>query len=590
TTPGAGGLTPTDLPLLTTTQADIDTWEHTYPSLADVWPLTPLQSGLLFHAMLADGAYDAYHMQMAFHLTGPVDPHRMHTAGQALLDRHPNLRAAFAPNTTGDLVQLIPASVELPWQSLDLRHLHDEERDQALEQFLTEDRSVHFAPDRPPLLRLALIRLTDERSELVLTAHHVLLDGWSLPLLLNDLLRLYTTNGDTTPLPRPPAYRDHLTYLTHRDHKAATHAWTQELEGLKQPTLLAPYAEPSAAADTGLGQLGIDVPDARAVARCAAELGITLNTLVQGAWAILLSALTGQNDIVFGATASGRPADLPDADHMIGLFINTLPVRVDCTPAQTPADLLTTLQSRQAALLDHHHYPLTAIQQNTGHNTPLFDTLIAFESYPIDRTSLTDTTTAAHLEVTGIRPYAGSHYPLTLTATTSPDLRLTLQYRQDLIDPATAGHIATHCARILKYLTDSPHRALAGIPTPAPGEHQALMDLRAAQRDREPTSKPVKKPYRAPRSAQEKALTELFAEMFGVGRVGIDDDFFAMGGNSLLAIKLVGRIRGLLGVEVPIRTLFECTTVAQLAARTDQSARSRRPSLHEVARERRQRN
>ncbi|MFF4045022.1 condensation domain-containing protein, partial [Streptomyces sp. NPDC001816] len=392
-TPGAGGLTPTDLPLLTTTQADIDTWEHTYPGLTDAWPLTPLQSGLLFHALLADGAYDAYHMQMAFHLTGPVDPHRMHTAGQALLDRHPNLRAAFAPNTTGDLVQLISGRVELPWQFLDLRHLHDEERDQALENFLTEDRTTHFAPDRPPLLRLALIRLTDERSELVLTAHHVLLDGWSLPLLLNDLLRLYTTNGDTTPLPRPPAYRDHLTYLTHRDHKAATHAWTQELEGLKQPTLLAPYAEPSAAADTGLGQLGIEVPDARAVARCAAELGITLNTLVQGAWAILLSALTGQNDIVFGATVSGRPADLPDADHMIGLFINTLPVRVDCTPAQTPADLLTTLQSRQAALLDHHHYPLTAIQQNTGHNTPLFDTLIAFESYPIDRTSLTDTTT-----------------------------------------------------------------------------------------------------------------------------------------------------------------------------------------------------
>ncbi|MFJ9871420.1 condensation domain-containing protein, partial [Streptomyces sp. NPDC101165] len=475
TTPGAGGLTPTDLPLLTTTQTDIDTWEHTYPGLTDAWPLTPLQSGLLFHALLADGAYDAYHMQMAFHLAGPVDPQRMHAAGQALLDRHPNLRAAFAPDTTGNLTQLIPATVELPWQLHDLRHLPDQERDTALENFLAEDRTAHFHPDRPPLLRLALVRLTDDRSELVLTAHHVLLDGWSLPLLLNDLLRLYTTNGDTTPLPRPPAYRDHLTYLTHRDHKAAAHAWTQELAGIEAPTLLvSPAQAPKTASE--VGNIEVPVPDARAVARCAAELGITLNTLVQGAWAVLLSALTGQRDVVFGATVSGRPADLPGVDEMVGMFINTLPVRVDCTPAQTPADLLTTLQSRQAALLDHHHYPLTAIQQNTGMSTPLFDTLIAFESYPIDRTTLTDTaTTSEGITITGVRPYAGSHYPLMLTATGDPHLRLTLQYRSDLIDPATADRIAARYSRILDHLATHPHALINTVPVLDPEEHEALV-------------------------------------------------------------------------------------------------------------------
>ncbi|MFJ9868219.1 amino acid adenylation domain-containing protein [Streptomyces sp. NPDC101165] len=472
TTPGAGGLTPTDLPLLTTTQRDIDTWESNYPGLTDVWPLTTIQSGLLFHAKLADTEFDVYHVQMVFHLAGQVDPQRLRTAGQALLDRHPNLRAAFVADATGDLVQLIPGTVELPWRFLDLRHLDGEERDAVFEQFVAEDRSVHFDPERPPLFRLALVLTDDERSELVLTGHHVLFDGWSLPHIVHDLMHLYGSDGDTDGLPRIRSYRDYLDWLAHRDREAAAPAWAEELTGVEGPTLLVPRTEPVVA--SGLGNVEVPIEDARALSRCAAALGVTLNTLVQGTWAILLSALTGQNDVVFGATVSGRPADLPGVDEMVGMFINTLPVRVDCTPAQTLADLLTTLQSRQAALLDHHHYALADIQRDSGMST-LFDTLVLFESYPVDRSGISRATTAADIEVTGLRPFAGSHYPITLTASAEPHLRLSLQYQQGVVEPGTAADVAARFTRVLRQVVADPGRRLSAVDVLTADERERLL-------------------------------------------------------------------------------------------------------------------
>ncbi|MEU7583033.1 amino acid adenylation domain-containing protein [Streptomyces sp. NPDC041068] len=469
--PGAGGLTPSDLPLVTVTQADLDTWEQQYPGLADVWPLTTVQSGLLFHAMLADAEFDVYHMQMVFHLAGQVDPERLRTAGQALLDRHANLRVAFVPDTTGTLNQLVPAQVELPWQLLDLRNHADQDRHEALEAFLLQDRAAHFDPAAPPLLRMALVLLEEDRCELVLTAHHVLFDGWSLPHLMQDLLRLYATHGDTSALPRVRSYRDYLTWLAGRDREQTAAAWTAELEGVEEPTLLLQADEHAVA--TGLGNIDVPVPDARALSRRAAELGVTLNTLVQGAWALLLSGLTGQQDVVFGATVSGRPADLTGVDDMVGMFINTLPVRVRTTPTQTLSDLITTLQQHQTALLDHHHYALAEIQQDAG-MTAFFDTLVLFESYPVDRAGLSQATSTAEIQVTGIRPYAGSHYPLTLTASAEPHLRLSLQYQQGIIDRAAAEDIATRCTRILRQLTEDPDQHIAAIELLTPQERAEL--------------------------------------------------------------------------------------------------------------------
>ncbi|MGW1993880.1 amino acid adenylation domain-containing protein [Embleya sp. NPDC001921] len=484
--PDAGGLTPTDLPLVAATQADIDGWERSYPGLVDVWPLTALQSGLLFHTEF-EGARDPYRMQLTCHVSGHVDADRMRAAGQALLDRHPNLRAAFTTDTAGNQVQVIsPEGVELPWRELDFRGLPDRGRDEAVAGFLADDQAAPFPPGTPPLLRMSLIRTGELGSDLVLTAAHVLFDGWSLPLLLGELLRLYACAGDPSALPRPRPFRDFLRWLDRQDKDATARAWTAELDGVREPTLLLPDAvsgpgDRRAAEHTGIGRVEVDLsPDeARELSRRAVELGITVNTVVQGAWAVLLGQLTGRQDVVFGATVSGRPPQVRGCERMLGLFINTVPVRVHCTPGTPLAQVLTTLQGRQAALLDHHHQSLADLHRTLGLST-LFDTLVVFESYPVHRAGIAEAHTAAGIEITGIRPVTGTHYPLTVMAEANPHPRLSLHYQRALFEPSAAHTLADRLLRVLRRIAADPQAPVGSVDILAAHERALLLGTSTA--------------------------------------------------------------------------------------------------------------
>ncbi len=193
--PHIGGLTPSDAPLVPVRQDEIDAWEERYGRLAEVWPQAPGQSGIQFQAALADGSFDVYHMQFVLHLTGHVDPDRMRAAGQALLERYPNLRSAFLTTADGEPVQVVAEHVALPWRHLDLTGRSGAEQDAALDQALADDRADQLDPARPPLFRLALLTCGPEQAKLVITAHHTLFDGWSSPLVITDLIRLYAGTG-----------------------------------------------------------------------------------------------------------------------------------------------------------------------------------------------------------------------------------------------------------------------------------------------------------------------------------------------------------------------------------------------------------
>ncbi|WP_131738712.1 non-ribosomal peptide synthetase [Actinomadura roseirufa] len=465
-----------DGPLVEVDPAELEAWRERYPGLVEAWPLAPLQAGLLFHAMLADAASDAYHMQFVVHLSGEVEPERMRGAGQALLDRHPNLRTAFVATEAGDPVQLVVDGVRLPWRHVDLGGLAEAERDEALRRFLEGDRDARFDPAEPPMLRLALVTLGAGRSELVVTAHHVLFDGWSLPLLMQDLLRLYGTEGDPSALPPVPGYRGYLAWLSEQDPAESARAWAEELDGVDEPTLLAAgtVPDPDATDETGVVDVPLPVDAARELARRAAELGVTLNTVVQVAWGVLLGRLTGRRDVLFGAAVSGRPPAVPGVAAMIGLFINTVTVRVRPAPDATLAELLADVQNRQVALLEHHHHGLAAVQRAAGTGA-LFDTIIGFESYPVDREGIREAGGAAGIETTGIRTSGGTHYPLAVLAFEDPHLRVALQYRRGVFGRETAETMAARFARILRQVVADPDIPVGRVDVLDPAERDRVL-------------------------------------------------------------------------------------------------------------------
>ncbi|OKH98938.1 hypothetical protein A6A06_25375 [Streptomyces sp. CB02923] len=443
------------------------------PGLADIWPLAPMQKGMLFHALYDTEATDIYRGQVVLDLDGPLDTDALRSAGHALLRRHPTLRAGFRTLKSGETVQVIPQQSDLPWQELDLRPVPADRREDALDEAVRAEWTRRFDLAAPPLLRLTAIRVGDTRTRVVLTVHHILCDGWSTSIIANELVELYRNGGDERALPPVTPYRSYLAWLARRDGAAATEAWRQALHGA-QPTLVAPETDNRAPVDPDEIRVELPAPLVTELASLARRNGVTMSTVMRGAWAVLLGTLTGRDDVVFGGTTAGRPPEIPGIDTTVGLFINTLPVRARWSATDTVAELLTRLQDAQAALLPHEHLSLSEVQGIAGTRT-LFDTLTVFQNYPVDLLDLTGTTARSvtgDLNLASVGGRDAAHYPLTFTA--MPE-RFRLTYRPDLFTRADAQLLADRVVGILGQLAAGPATRIGDIDVLVDGERDRLL-------------------------------------------------------------------------------------------------------------------
>ncbi|UNN03404.1 amino acid adenylation domain-containing protein [Rhodococcus opacus] len=471
--PVAGGLTPSDCQLVTVSQSRIERWEHSYPGLREIWSLSPLQSGLLFHSTLAADSLDIYTAQLRIDLEGAVDSARLRRAAAGVLAHHATLRAAFEYDDHGVPAQLVVDRVDVPWREVDLTGCGSAAGVE-LERLLDDDRVARFDLARPPLLRLLLIRTAPERHVLALTNHHIILDGWSMPLLVRELLVRYVAD-DAPALPEPRPYSTYLEWVATLDRDASLRAWERALAGLDEPTLLAPHA--SSEQHGVPGEVDIALPAALigALDTVVTRHGVTMNTVVQAAWGILLSRLLSRRDVVFGATVSGRPPQLSGVESMLGLFINTVPVRVRMDPDETCAQLLTRLQGEQVSLLDHHYLGLGDIQARIGLGN-LFDTLSVFESYPVDKSGFDEHTDIAGMRVTALDARDATHYPITLLSILEPRLRLSLRYQHGIFDRDTATTLAARVIGILETIARDTDTPVGDVDLFVPKERELVVD------------------------------------------------------------------------------------------------------------------
>ncbi|MEU4770263.1 non-ribosomal peptide synthase/polyketide synthase, partial [Actinosynnema sp. NPDC023794] len=483
-----GGHTPSDFPLVRLSPAEVDRLDAEVPDLVEVWPLNPLQEGMLFHALYDDGR-DAYTTQFVVDLEGDLDPDLLRRCARALLRRHPVLRAAYRADGERP-VQVVAAGTPLPWRLVELPEDPD--------AVLAAELAARFDPATPPLVRFALLRLGPDRWRLAVTSQHVLLDGWSMPVLLRELVALHAAGGRDV-LEPAPSYRGYLDWLARRDRPAAERAWAALLAGVDEPTLVAPGAgrgEPTVPVTTSL-----DEATTARIAALARRCGTTVNTVVQAGWGLLLGVLTGRDDVVFGTTVSGRPPEVPGVERMVGFFLDTVPVRVRLDPACSTEDLLVGLQHQLSGLTDHLGLGLTAITRLTGLKE-LFDTLTVFENYP-DPGELS----GGGVRVLGADGVDAIHYPLGLAAVPGPRLSLRVVHRPDVFTAEQAGEIADRLVRLLTAMADDPARPIGALdPMPAderlrllerwndtgrPVEPVLLPDLVTAQAARTPDATAV---------------------------------------------------------------------------------------------------
>ncbi len=427
-----------------------------YPGMADAWPLSPLQEGLLFHSLLDTGRGD-YVVQVRLELAGHLDAGRLHAAVQALVDRYPQLGVAIVTADLDRPVQVVRPGTPVDWREVDLTAAGRE----GLAAELAAERSRGFDFNRGPLIRVVLARQGDGRHVLALTNHHLLFDGWSLPILVRDLQALYAGQPPDT-LPRARSYRDYLAWLAGQDRAAARDAWRAYLAGMDGPTLLGAPAMTTAAADPGRAgsrtvlEAELAGPGLTALASWTRARGLTLSTVVEAAWALAIGEASGRDDIVFGVTESGRPAELAGAEDMVGLFINTVPRRVRLRPGMTLGDLAAAVLHSRARTLDHLHLGLPEIARAAGGE--LFDSLLVFENYPADATiAVADT---ERLTLTALSVTDATHYPVTLAVEPGDRLRLRLGYNDRRVTEAAAS---TLLARLRQLLGEAPARTDATL-------------------------------------------------------------------------------------------------------------------------------
>jgi hypothetical protein len=450
-------------------------------SIEDIYELSPMQEGMLFHTLQAPRS-GVYFEQFGFTLRGDLNVSAFRQAWQQVVHRHPVLRTSFHWKELGKSLQVVRKKVELPLVQQDWRELSPAQQEERLASFLRADRTQGFDLSRAPLMRLTLIQMAKDTYHLAWSYHHILLDGWSLPLVLKEIFAFYEAfcQGQHIRLKRSRPYADYIAWLQQQELSESETFWRQTLRGFTTPTPFgvdqAPRRLLATEEDHGEQQIRLSVTTTNALQSLARQYQLTLSTLVQGAWALLLSRYSGEEDVVFGTTVSGRPADLVGVESMVGLFINTLPVRARMAPEDVLLPWLKKLQAQQIELRRYEYSPLVKVQRRSDvpGNLPLFESIVVFENYPVDESLQPQ---GRDLAIHNIRLFEKANYPLSLMAVPGSALLLRIFYDCRRFDADSISRMLGHLENLLQSIAANPYARISDLPLLTEAErHQMLVE------------------------------------------------------------------------------------------------------------------
>ena len=566
-------------------------------NIETIYPLAPLQQAFLWHSLQTSSHAGLIHMRCT--LRGALDPNTLKLAWESIISSHPALRTSVHWESVKQPLQVVARHITLPWSQLDWRHLEDPQS--ALNDFLATDRDRGFDLTQAPIMRLAVIRLTETDYELVWSCHHLMVDGWSGVLVLNQVMDCYDALRQNQPLPTPdaPSYQAYIRWLKQQDQTAAAEFWRETLQGFGKPTPLPVSliwkAERKAEgrnekAETRRQEAGVRnqesgvknsptsrpprlpaspsltlPPDATAQLQdCLRSRRLTLNTLLQGVWALLLYSYSGEADVLFGATVSGRQGNLAGVDVIVGLLVNVLPVRVQVRSDETVLDWLQRLQIQQAATSRYAYASPAQIQAWSEFPGRLFDSLLVIENYPVQTVKPNRC-----VQVDNVQSGIVSAYGLTVIIKPGEALTLMLQTADQCFEGEILNTLLNQFEAVLMAIIENPVRSIREILPLMEGaiaSNQTSSMQPALQTPPNLSREELEGWFFSPRNPLELKLTEIWESVLGVRPLSIDASFFDLGGNSLLAVQLFNQMQQELNCTLPLSSLFQAPNVHQFAA------------------------
>jgi amino acid adenylation domain-containing protein/non-ribosomal peptide synthase protein (TIGR01720 family) len=589
-------LLPSDFPLAEIDPERLADLERLGAGLEDIYPLTPVQQGILFHTTFSSTT-GVYWTQLVCGLNGRIEMPAFANAWQSIVDRHAVLRTGF--DTLGaEPLQIVQSRATITIEEKDCRNLPEDCRAQLLEALLDQDRERRCDLAAPPLMRLLLIRAGDREHILLWSFHHLVMDGWSLAVVLEEALALYRAyrRGESVRQNPPGAFRDQLVWLRQQDQQVAEAFWRERLSGFAAPTGLGIDSGPAGSeSEPRYAELTSNLAKetTTALQAVAHRNRVTLNTLMQGAYALLLARYSGSRDVVYGFTSSGRDGGLIGAESRVGPYINTIPLRIEIRPEELAWSWLKGLQRLIGQTLQYSYSPLNRIQRwsDVPAGTPLFESIFVFENYPGASAAVNPAILGDHddLRITNIRSIEQTNYPLTITVIPGPEFNLNISYDANRFEAQAIERMFGHIEALLRRLATAQDLPLASFEIltdsvlafqsrSLPVSHPYLP--RASDRKTSPEmsgrAEPSPQSLRSDRASLtevEKKLVRAWGEALDLEHVGIHDNFFEIGGDSIVSMRVVSKARKL-GLALTPKQLFAHPTIVELA----KSIRMARPS------------
>jgi thioesterase domain-containing protein/acyl carrier protein len=532
-----------------------------------IYPLSLSQQGMLFETLSAPGS--GIHIeQLMVTLHGDLNLRGFEQAWQRVVERHSLLRTAFVWKNQEQPLQFVLQRVEVTLEKQDWRGLSSSQQQEQLEAVLSADRCQGFNLSKPPLMRLALFQIAENTYHFLWTQHHILMDGWCLPLILKEVLAFYKafcTNRDLSLQPSRP-FKDYIVWLKQQNLSQAEAFWRNKLQGFTKPTPLGMEAESSSFSDQqeryGEQKAVLSASATAALQSLVKQHHLTLNNLVQGVWALLLNRYSSEEDVVFGTTVSGRPPDLAGVESMIGLFINTLPLRIKVSPDAFLWTWLKNIQSQQIEQQAYEYCSAGQVHQwsEVPSSLPLYESILVFENYPAD-SSIGQSSDLA-IDVHNVfSKGAQTKYALTLLVLPSSTLEFKIVYDSYRLDGLDISLIIEHFLALLNSIVAIPDQQITTLLGKIHSDH--IPKVKSLQKGNQ---KELEETFLAPRDTLELQLTQIWQDVLNVHSVGVRDNFFDLGGHSLVAITLMERIQQKFGKNLPLATLFQGATIEHLAS------------------------